>query len=117
MESDLNLIHKRFREIYNQTREGADNAKKALRKAGEIMQEEAIKDGLNEFDGGESEPMDATFCFDDENMAVYLRAKKCIEDKEVGRGMCHDEVIGWLAEHYLDHKKGEGQVYDSDEEE
>ena len=59
--------------------------------------------------------MEVSFCFDDDNaMRCYLKAKHCLE-VELGEDLCHNEAIGRLAEFYLDVKKGEKDVYDTDE--
>jgi hypothetical protein len=116
--TELEEHQARFIEIFNTVKKEIHNVKDALRKASVIMLDEQ-KDtiDLTEDGVGVNEPMEVTFCFDDEHMESYLAAKRCMEDKELGRAMCHDETIGRLAEHYLDVKKGEGVVYDSDEDE
>jgi hypothetical protein len=58
--------------------------------------------------------MEVTICFDDDEMRSFLQAKACMEE-EFDKELCNDECIGRLAEAYLDVKKGERQVYDTDE--
>ena len=60
--------------------------------------------------------MEVTFCFDDENMRSFLAAKRCMED-ELDEELCGDDCIGRLAEFFMDVKKGEKVVYDTDPEE
>jgi hypothetical protein len=54
--------------------------------------------------------------FDDEDAMTYLRAKKCFEDKNDVTCDYDDEFIARMCEFYLDHTKGEGEVYDTDPE-
>ena len=74
------------------------------------------KHGKNGFQfKGEVKGMEVSFCFEDDNaMRCYLEAKKCMED-ELDEELCHYECIGRLSEAYLDTKKGEKEIYDSDE--
>lgn len=58
--------------------------------------------------------MEVTICFNDDDMRTFLQAKLCMEE-ELDEDICNDECIGRLAEVYLDMKKGERDVYDTDE--
>jgi hypothetical protein len=59
--------------------------------------------------------MEVNICFDDNELRSFLQAKACMEE-ELDKEICSDECIGRLAEMYLDVKKGEKEVYDTDEE-
>lgn len=58
--------------------------------------------------------MDACICFEDDELCCFLKAKRCMEVK-LDKDMFDGEVVGRLAEHYLDCKKGSGKVYETDE--
>jgi len=115
--TDIKETQSVFIRLYEQIQQDVESVKEALRRTGERMQEKEDREDLVEISEGVSEPMDITMAWDDEHMASYLAAKRCIETEEVGRVMCHDECIGWLAEHYLDVAKGKDTVYDTDEDE
>lgn len=54
--------------------------------------------------------------FEDEDARLYLEAKKCMEDAD-DKDYYDDEFITLLCERYLDQKKGEGVVYETDPDE
>jgi hypothetical protein len=65
---------------------------------------------------GDDLKMELNVEFDDDDARTYLCAKKCFEDKNDVTCDYDDEFIARLAEFYLDAKKGEGVVYETDEE-
>lgn len=52
--------------------------------------------------------------FDDEDACTYLKAKRCMED-ELDRDLDYDdEFVARLCERYLDERKGEGRIFETD---
>jgi hypothetical protein len=60
--------------------------------------------------------MDLTIEFDDEDAMTFLMAKRCMEDELDDTMDFDDEFVARLCERYLDQRKGEEDIYDSDPE-
>jgi hypothetical protein len=60
--------------------------------------------------------METTLEFDDEDAMTFLMAKRCMEDELDDTMDYDDEFVTRLCERYLDQRKGEGQVYETDDE-
>ena len=64
----------------------------------------------------ETQTMETTLEFDDEDALTFLMAKRCMEDELDDTMDYDDEFVTKLCERYLDQRKGEGAVYETDDE-
>ena len=60
--------------------------------------------------------METTLEFDDDDALTFLKAKRCMEDELDDTMDFDDEFVARLCERYLDQRKGEEDIYDSDPE-
>ena len=64
----------------------------------------------------ETQTMETTLEFDDEDAMTFLMAKRCMEDEPDREIDFDDEFVARLCERYLDQRKGESQVYETDDD-